>query len=466
MCRPAALIVLWVGTLLGPLAGDAAAADGDENAAPKEIITWPDFIAKIEKDHPLMDAARAGLDSLKARADQADWGYFPSIKLTGAASVVPTITGNALASDTDWGQIGLYGDARLEIVQPIYLFGRIEALQDAAKSGISVGRAAIEVARWELRARAAEAWYSIILARELDGLLGDGKTWIDKAEARMDKQRDEDSIDYDQLEHLRLKTRIAEFYELQTKNRLLGEAARAGLRVLLSRGPDETLPEVTGDMEPIEFQPLGNAVYIEIARANDPGLQLARARAAAIDALADAKSADLWPKFVVAGEVRTTHAPTIEKQRSIYADDPFNRTFGTIGVGMEWRLDIPQRIFVADEARASARRAIAEAKVQEQLMEVNVTRLAQDLVNQRDLLEVYLMSRRASQGWLTATWDTYESGFGNFRDVMDALVQFYQKRLGYLQVVYNHNLALFKLSQAIGADVRALVPAPTSSPSE
>ena len=115
---------------------------------------------------------------------------------------------------------------------------------------------------------------------------------------------------------------------------------------------------------------------------------------------------------------------------------------------------------MADEARATARRAEAEHAVQEDLMEVSVRRLVQDLMNQRALLDVYRGSRKAAQGWLTATWDTYESGFGTFRDVMDALVQFYEKRLGYLQVVHAHNLAIFRLSQAVGVDIRALPEAP------
>jgi outer membrane protein TolC len=100
------------------------------------------------------------------------------------------------------------------------------------------------------------------------------------------------------------------------------------------------------------------------------------------------------------------------------------------------------------------------------VLEVNVTRLAQDLINQRALLDVYRGSRRAAQGWLTAVWDTYEAGFSHFRDVMDALVQFYEKRIGYLQVVYQHNLAAFRLSQALGVDVTRWPAAPPPEPGE
>ncbi len=442
----------------GPsIALDGPAVTRTETEARRgEVIGWDAFAAAVEEVHPLMTAARAGLDALRARLSQADWAWFPSLRMTAGTGIVPRITGDALDSKADWTSFGPLIDARLELAQPLWTFGRIEALQRAAEAGVGVGRAGVEVARWELRLRAAEAFFASALARELDALLGEGQVWIAKAEARMESQRDAESVDYDQLEHLRLKTRVAEFHELKTRNDLLGVTARAGMRVLLQLPDDKPAPEPEGDLVPLEL-PLHDAeVYVALARRNDPGLQLARARAGAARELAGWRWSELWPNLVLAGDVRSTHAPTVAPQSSIFANDPFNRTFGTLALGFEWRLDVPQRLFVADEARASARRAEAEAEVQADLMEVNVRRLVQDLLNQRALLDVYRGSRKAAQGWLTATWDTYESGFGSFRDVMDALVQFYEKRLGYLQVVHAHNLAVFRLSQAVGVDIRAI----------
>lgn len=43
---------------------------------------------------------------------------------------------------------------------------------------------------------------------------------------------------------------------------------------------------------------------------------------------------------------------------------------------------------------------------------------------------------------------------------MDALVQFYEKKFGYLRLVFEHNLLTWRLSQAIGTDIRMLTAAP------
>ena len=39
---------------------------------------------------------------------------------------------------------------------------------------------------------------------------------------------------------------------------------------------------------------------------------------------------------------------------------------------------------------------------------------------------------------------------------MDALVQFYGKKLGYLKSVHEHNVLVFNLSRAVGIDIRTL----------
>lgn len=51
---------------------------------------------------------------------------------------------------------------------------------------------------------------------------------------------------------------------------------------------------------------------------------------------------------------------------------------------------------------------------------------------------------------------------------MDALVQFYQKKFSYLRMVFEHNTTTWKLSQAIGSDIRALrkVPPPAAPPKQ
>lgn len=421
-----------------------------------ERFTLESLQAAIEAGHPLMDAAQAGLQQLEAKLSQAEWAIFPSFQLTGTATVTPKVTGDPLSFDSSWGTIGVFGSVKLEMVQPLWTFGKISALQDAATAGVEVGKAAVEVARWELRVRSAEAWLGRLLGRELDAILVDGQSWIEKAEKRMEKLKAEDSDEYDQLEHLRLKTRVAEFWQLAYDNKMLINQSTEGMRLLLRQPRGTTIEMAEKDLEPYKLTVLDGDAYVEIMRQNDPSVALARRGAKAQRELANAKGRDLFPDLVLVGQAGIARASQIDDQHSPFANDPYNNRYAGAALGLRWQLDVAQKVFQRDEARARARRATAEASAQEDLQEFKVRGLAMDLKNKNELLAIAAESQKAAQGWLTATWDTYDAGFGSFRDVMDALVQFYQQKFGYLKLVFDHNLVSWKLSQAIGVDVRTL----------
>jgi len=434
------------------------------SAQPAEPYTWDRLIAEVEAGHPLIDAAEAGLEQLEKKLSQAEWAIFPSFELTGAATITPTVTGDPLTFESDWGTIGLFGQVKLEMVQPLWTFGKIGALQQAATIGVQIGQTAVDIARWELRSRAAEAYLGRLLARELDLILVDGQSWIEKAEKRMEKLKEDDSDEYDQLEHLRLKTRVAEFWQLALDNRMLVTQTQTGLRLLLRKPAGTPVELAEKNLEPYVLEVQDAEVYVELMRRSDPAIRLAKKNAAAQQALANAKSKELFPDLVLVGQIGITRANRIEDQHSPFANDPYNTQSAGAALGLRWELDVPQKVLQADEAHARARRAAAEALVQEDLQELRVRQLAMDLKNKSELVTIYADSQKAAQGWLAATWDTYDAGFGSFRDVMDALVQFYQNKFGYLKVVFDHNVVAWKLSQAVGTDIRGLKKAPTPRP--
>lgn len=437
--------------------GPVIPADG-ALAAQEPAWTWERLVAAVERTHPLMRAARADLDAFEAKLSQAEWAIFPTFKLEGGAAITPRVTGDALKSETDWSNLGYYLSVNLEMVQPLWTFGKISTLKAAAARGIDVGQAQVEVARWELRLLSRKAYEGQRLARELEKILGDGRGWIERAEERMERLRAEDSDEYDQLEHLRLKTQVADFYVLDAENRVLATQASQGLRLLLSLPPGAVVHVDDSPYEPLPVELGAVEDYVTVARTYEPTLAVVRHGARAQHALADAKEAELWPDLVLVGQVGYRVANEIDDQPSSFATDPYNGRPAGAALALRWGLDVPQRLLRLDEARAKALKVSEQAKAQGDLVELKVHQLHQQLANKRGLLGVFEQSQKAAQGWLTATWDAYDAGFGSFRDVMDALVQFYTKKFSYLQAVYEHNVLVVELSRAIGWDLSQPLP--------
>ncbi len=434
---------------------EAASANPVPPVDPHERVTWDALISEVERTSPLMEAARAGLDLFDAKLSQARAAWHPVFKLEAGGIMAPSLSGEGLDISVDWGDWGYLYRTRISLVQPLITFGKIAALKRAARRGLEVGHAMQEAARWELRYRAAEAWYGSLLAQELRSILDEGRKWLDKAERRMAKLKALDSDDYDQLEHLRLKTRTAEFFELEASAGELEVGAHEGLRLLLGRPEGASIRPDAKDLEPLEVELVDADRYVAIALDRHPELKQKRAEAQAKDALAQAKARSMWPDIVLVGDARLTDSDLVSSDATVLGNESLGLTGGAL-VGMRWKLDFGMSRAKRDEARAKALVAWRQADVAATLRELEIRRLHRKLTDKEVLVGVYRRSRKAAQGWLTAVWDLYDAGFGSFRDVMDALVQFYGKKLGYLKAVHEHNILVYKLSRAVGVDVRSL----------
>lgn len=438
--------------------GEAGKEEKTERPDPyegAERIGYEELVREVEKTSPLMAAARAGLEVFEAKLHEAKAGWHPVFTIEAGGIVAPQLSGEGLDVEVDFDRYGYLYRTRVTLVQPLFTFGKLSALKEAARRGLDVGAAMIEAARWELRYRAAEAYYGALLARELRLLLDEGKRWLDRAEARMAKLKAEDSDDYDQLEHLRLKTRTAEFFELEAQNRLLETSAHEGLRVLLDR-PEGTAVrprESALELVPVEILPVER--YLALARETEPKLRMARAEARARHALADARANERWPDVFLLGDARLTDSDLVGEDAVVLGNEALGLTGGAL-LGFRWKLDFGLRNAKTEEARAEAVAASRKADVQDAQVEMKVRELHRKLADKREIIDVYETSRKAAQGWMTATWDLYDTGFGSFRDVMDALVQFYGKKLGYLRAVHEFDVLVAEMSRAVGRDVAEL----------
>ena len=417
-------------------------------------IGYDELLERVEATSPLMAAARSGLEHFEHTLGRADWAYFPTFRLDAGVAPVPSITEDGTSGDisVDWSSWGYFYRVSLTMVQPVYTFGKIAGLSEAAERGLDVGQAQVEVARWDLRERAAQAYHGALLSRELSALFLEGKGWLDKAEAKMAKSRDADDDDYDQLAHLRLKSRVADFWQMEADNKALHTASHEGLRLLLSYPPGKPVRPREDSLTPTPVRVPSIGECLAFAERSTPGLKLARAGAAAKAALADAAESAVWPDLMVLGEVSATDSNAIEADGSV----PGSRNLGLAAgllLGVRWDLDVAQKLHEGRATRAAADQLAHKARAARDLMEVEVRRLHQQLTDTVRLVEVTRKSMVAARGWLTASWDLYDTGFGAFKDVMDALVQFYGKKVGYLKTVHEHNLLVVRLSRAIGQDL-------------
>jgi len=325
-------------------------------------------------------------------------------------------------------------------------------LKLAASHGVEIGHAQVEIARWELRVRAARAYYTAALADELGALLQEGERWFETLKKRIELQRTQDSDRYDQMAHLRLKSRYGVFARLRADNQSLRDEARDALRTLLSWPSDRRLRLREDAIAPTPIALRSVADYLTIAQRRRPALREARAHATAKSALADSVEAAVWPDLVLLGEFNAVESDVITSPGAVPGDRPLGVAAGVL-LGLRWRLDVSQAVLEGRAVRAHAKQLAARAETARSVMEVEVRRLHGRLSRQGDLMKAAHDAKVAARSWLSASWDLYDNGFGDLRDVTDALDQFWTTHLTHLRAIVTHNMMVVELSRAVGQDI-------------
>ena len=118
-------------------------------------------------------AARAKLTGTRALLDEAHAAPFSIFKLSGGVGIAPELTGtSAYSRDNDVSLssgVALAWRIDLQGVVPLWTFGKIGHLWEAAEANVKVHAAGVEKERDLVRLEVRRAYYGLLLAR--DGIL-------------------------------------------------------------------------------------------------------------------------------------------------------------------------------------------------------------------------------------------------------------------------------------------------------
>ena len=401
--------------------------------------------ANVQQQRWKTAAAAADLDqALAAR-------ILPRLRLESIGGLVPDAKGdifNPPDDTTGVRELGPFSQTELEFVQPLYTFGQLSSLRNAAEAGVDASRAALADAELEAALEVKELYNGILLARELADLV---------RELREELAEREEEVDLDDADlplATSYKLQLVSL-ELDTRQRQLDatlDLARATMAWRCGMAEDEDWePEARFLARDSTHVPTLDTLTALAARRR-PEWRRLQAGIAARQALESAARAAYYPQFFLAGGFRYGVAPGRTDQHNPFAVDDYN--FSSLGmfVGMrqsfEWGLLGAKR----DKARAE----LLELESQEQSaadgIRLDVNRAYSELEVAAAGLTSAEDGRSLGQRWVHLAAEAYE--FTEEADDLKALVTafegFAKTEQAYFQAVYDYNVSLARLERAVG----------------
>jgi len=411
----------------------------------------PRILELADGNHPNIAMARSRVTQARAQLDEAHWAPFSQFKLTGGVTVVPTLSGNNVYSpNTDislTSSLGVGWRTSLEGVLPLWTFGKISNLWEAAGANVKVNEAGVERERDAVRVDVRKAFFGLQLARDSKLLLKDVRSAIEKGQAALQKQIDND--EGDPIDLLKLQTYGSELDIREAEASRYVTVALAGLRFYTGVPDLDILDE---PIRPPKHQ-IGHITrYLQAAGLYRPEMAMVKAGITARQAQVQLARAGLFPDIGLGLQVGLTAAPQIADQINPYVVDPGNYFHYGAAVVFQWKLDLlPQTAKIRfaesqlDEIRAQQRFALGgvAAEVEQAYAEV---------IDWKKRVDIYAKAVQTAKRWLVMVQSGIDVGTIADKELLDPAKAYALNRFNQLNAIMELDMAMSRLAKATGWD--------------
>jgi len=435
--------VAWFGSIL--LVTELAAA------APKRL-SLPDVITRV-RNNPAARAANAERDVMRAQAAEARGARWPRIQVTTFLAPSPEIRcDNAECTTTSPVDFapnieGVFAGARLEVFQPLYTFGKLDAAASAGDNAVAMQDALAERVKGDLVVDATRAYFGVAFARDLVAMLDDGAKQIANGKATLVERLKSGDDEVTVQDRLRLEAFETEVVLRLSEAREREATALEGLRALCADREidiaDATLVASERDLGTPES-------HWQAAEARSPELGAARYGVAALEQRQKLESARWWPDLLVMGGATIARAQGVDDPPSAFANDPFNATRAELALVLRWSVEPAMQAARVDRTRAEQARGQELAKAARIAVEFAVRDAYNRAREAGARLDAARQGEKSARGWVASVLQADAVGTASARDLADAYLAYFTLHSRVLQSAYEWNIALAALARASG----------------
>jgi outer membrane protein TolC len=390
----------------------------------------------------------------------------PQIELTTAHGLVPGVRSSDpdVYSDrmlyldpnleNDWENWGIFTRAEVSAIQPIYTWGAISSAIQAARQGVFIAQADFDAQSAGYELQLYELYYSMLLVRELVRIIDNANRDIQTAENELNKMLEEGDHDLEEADLFQFRIFKFQFQsqvdEVNENKRFLQGAWNLALA---NDNPNVIYMPAETFLDPIQFVPESIDSYEFHAVQHRPEfVQVQSAQRAAQYGLNVSKSAN-YPTVIMAFSAAFAHTPNRPRQANPFIRNNANFENVIYGVGLRQNLNFNvnreniNRSELQLRQATHARDAVSdgvrlEIRENYRRMMMSLSRLQ----NTREALDI-------SNEWLRLEQIEYDLGFGEVKNLVDAMRSTLELEVQLRQRIFDYNVNIGKLNKASGLPI-------------
>ena len=421
-------------------------------------ISRADAVRLASTDNPQVAETGAKIDRAKARQEQVRAARFPALSLQAFIATSEKaqladehgVRSTKSAYDFSFNDLSAAFGGVLDLLQPLYTFGKIDLRAEATEHDLEASKAQVEMTRQRVALEAASLYEASLYALALERFMEDVIGTVERSIQDTDDRLNAGAADVSEEDVLRLKAALGLARLVKNAADAGLEQTDAGLHAYLDLDPEVPIALADTELDPIPHRDVTLEALVALARENRPELRALREGITGYERLADAEAAAYFPDFFLLGFVSGAYTPGREWANSRYAVDPLGHLVPGALVGARWELKWDTAGARAAEVRSDATKLRNRLAWAERGIPAEVEKLYRDRIRyERDaaqLAETVPVTKR----WTVRATADYSAGLGGSREVTDAVDAYVVARSKQFETTYRFNVTMAKLARATG----------------
>lgn len=411
-------------------------------------IRFAEGLTQLLKNNAKILESKAQILSFEALKTEAGASDLPTFSLLTYVAPIYEVRGDATKSTSDFSKWGPFIHGELQVVYPVFSFGRVKDAKQAASHAVEGGKLLHESQINRSVFEYKQLYMQIILLQRLRTVLDDANEKMKTVLARAEKLYKKGTGEVQRKDLTRLKLFDLELQRFQAE--WVANKKTAGLALGHFLGEKESLLVLESDFPKIEEATRALEQLIAEAHKTNPDLKAVSEGMQARRHQVEMEKGGNLPVLFVAGRADMNYTNMRDYQQSTYAFDPFNRNIFAVVFGAKWDLDFGNTKARTQKAEAELEKMQAKQNEAETGIPLKIAMAMWDFEKQKMQMEITQNKYKEANKWSLSEMTAYTTGTGSAKDLIEALGAQLLVEKELAETEYNLCLAAAKLAMEIG----------------
>lgn len=392
--------------------------------------------------------SKAQILSFEALQTEAKASDLPTFSLLTYAAPIYQVRGDATHSVDNFSKWGPFLHAELQLVYPVFSFGRVADAKKATAHAVEAGKFLHESQINQSIFEYKQLYLQNILINRLRPVLDEAKEKMKTILEQADKlyKKGTGEVQRKDLTRLRLFSLELDRFDAEW----LASKKTAALALGHFLGEKESLVVLESDFPEIEESTRALETIIAKAHETNPDLKAVAEGMQARHSQLEMEKGGHLPILFIAGRADMNYTSVRDYQQSTYAFDPYNRSLFGLVFGAKWDLDFGNTKAKIQKAEAELEKMKAKESEAETGIPLKIAMAMWEFEKQKIQMEISRNKYKEANKWSLSEMTAYTTGTGNAKDLIEALAATVAIEKEIADTEFNLCLAAARLAKEIG----------------